>query len=531
MMTAGTGAPAHGRTAWSGALAVAVPLCVCAFVRPSFAQCPDGTPPPCARAARTAAAPAPTSVAVLYFDNLSRDTSDAYLADGLTEETIARLGQIDRLVVASRYAARHYRGGTAADPPTVGRALGVANLVTGSVQRAGHQLRVRVELVRAASGIRVWGEQYDRTDSDLLALEEDIAKAIATAVAGRLAPSERASLAARPTRSPAAYDHFLRGNYYLAQRRGQAVRRAIQEYEAAAHQDPTFSAAIGRAALGYGLFVTWGWEYPGVPEDSLLSRGFAAADRALWLDSTSSDTWMARAYLLARRYPRTYQGVRAVFERAIALDPKNAEAFHQYGSVLRLMGADSESAMMFQRALALEAERPITLALLAEVYAATRQFGAARVKLDSAIAVDPGFFYAYLMRSRVHAYLGNLAQARGDAVTALGLGRGVDSLWADASLGFVEAQAGDSAAARARIERLLQRSGAQGSLEPHTGWYLGAVLLAAGQRERALDLLEHVEPRGGRLWFYLRMPDFDGVRSEPRFQRLIEESRPTPAPQ
>ena len=149
---------------------------------------------------------------MLYFDNLSRDTADAYLADGFTEELIVRLGRIDRITLASRTAVRRYRGRSIDDPQTLGRTLGVTYLVNGSVRRSASRLRVTVELVRASTGLRIWGDQYDRMDADLLAVQAEVAEAVATPIAGRLAPGERASLGARPTQSPAAFDRFLRGN-------------------------------------------------------------------------------------------------------------------------------------------------------------------------------------------------------------------------------------------------------------------------------------------------------------------------------
>ena len=115
-----------------------------ALLLAAVVQCPDGTPPPCRSAAR--GTPAPTSVAVLYFDNRSRDSADAYLAEGLTEQTIAQLGEVQRLTVASRFAVRRFRGDAAPEPATVGRALNVTYLVTGSVQRAGNRLRVTAEM-------------------------------------------------------------------------------------------------------------------------------------------------------------------------------------------------------------------------------------------------------------------------------------------------------------------------------------------------------------------------------------------------
>jgi len=305
--------------------------------------------------------PASNGVAVLYFDNLSRDTADAYLADGLTEELISRLGQVARLTVKSRNAVRRFRGRLADDPSAVGRALGVVHLVSGSVRHAGARLRVTVELVNAATGDRMWGQQYDRAEADLLGIQEDIAVTIATAIGGRLLPAERSSLTQRPTRDPGAYDHFVKGNYFLGQRTAPAVGRAIDEYRAALQLDPSFTEALARVAYSYALFLDWGWRYPNASPESLLARGFAAADSALRQDSTSSDAWMARAYVLAMSGTRTTAPAIAAFERAIALDPRNAEAYHQYGWVLMGLERDSASAEANLRALELDPARFATM--------------------------------------------------------------------------------------------------------------------------------------------------------------------------
>ena len=280
-------------------------------------------------------------MAVLYFDNLSRDTADIYLADGLTEELITRLGQIERLQVKSRTAVQRYRGRSIDDPAVLGRTLSVAHLVSGTVQRGAGRLRVTVELTRATTGVRVWGERYERSSDDLMVVEAEIAQAIAEGVGGRLAPAERRALIARPTRNPAAYDYFLRGNHFIARRTPVDARLAIEQYQQALHIDSTFTGALARIGYAYALFLNWGWPFPGLTPDSMLTRGFAVADRALVLDSAAADAWMARGYLLGFRYPRTYDSVNAAFDRAIALDPRNAEAHHQYGFLLLMAGADA----------------------------------------------------------------------------------------------------------------------------------------------------------------------------------------------
>ncbi|MFI5208498.1 MAG: hypothetical protein ACHQX4_10855, partial [Gemmatimonadales bacterium] len=205
-----------------------------------FAQCPDGTPPPCAGARPRASAPSPNSVAVLYFENTSRDSADDYLAGGLTEEVILRLQQVRRLEVKSRYESQRVRGLRNAAPSTLGRELSARYLVNGTIQRAADRLVVRVELTRADRGVGVWSERFDRTSANVLDVIDDVARGVATGVAGQLLPAEAADLARRPTRDGVAYEHFLRGNFYIAQRNAASLARAADEYEQASARDPAF---------------------------------------------------------------------------------------------------------------------------------------------------------------------------------------------------------------------------------------------------------------------------------------------------
>jgi TolB-like protein len=490
------------------------------------AQCPDGTPPPCrARAVPAPApAPAPNSVAVLYFENLSRDTADAYLVDGLTEEVNSRLGDLTQLQIKrpNRNALRRLQD-SVPDIAGVGRVLRVRYLVEGSLRREGARVRVSVRLVRGVDGFQVWGADYNRTTADLLALEEEIARAVATGVAGRLAPADQAALAGRPTQSPAAYEHFLRGNYYVAQRAPRFAARAIDEYGAAVQLDPGFTRALARLAYAYWVLLNLNWEYKALPPDSLLERGLGAVDRALRQDSSSSDSWMVRGSLLAVRHPRTYEGVRAAFERAVTLDPGNAEAHHLYAVQLRYLGEDSAATAEYHRALDIEPDRAISLQGLGSLLFPARRYAEARLWFDSALFVEPGYYLGYLRRARVRLQLGETEEARGDAETAMRLGEG--SELAAAVLTLAEVQAGDTLAARARLERAL-RDIPQLEHPGPTEALFGAALAALGDRERALDFLERVQPRGVQLVFELRAPEFDDIRSQPRFQRLVEESKP-----
>jgi serine/threonine-protein kinase len=488
-----------------------------------LAQCPDGSPPPCGVSVRSPAT-ARNSVAVLYFENLSHDSADAHLSDGLTEEVTSRLGDLTQLQVKkpNRTALRRLQD-SVPDMAAVAAVLRVRYLVEGSLRREGTRVRVSVRLLRGTDGFQVWGADYNRSTADLLGLQEEIAREVATGIAGRLAPADRAALAGRPTRSPKAYERFLRGNYYIAQRAPRLAARAIDEYEAALQLDPGFTRARARLGYCYWSLLNFSWEYQGLAAESLLARGFKAVDGALRQDSSSSDAWMVRGLLLAIRHPRTFDGVRAAFERALAIDPGNAEAHHLFALELRYLGEDSAAAAEYHRALSIEPGRAVSLQGLGSVRFAARQYEPALQWFDSTLAVDPGYYLGYLRRARVRLQLGETDEARRDAETAIRLGAG-DQL-AAAVLSLTEVRSGDTLAARTRLERALRDNPLLNRPGP-TETLFGAALAALGERERAIDFLERVQPRGFHFLFELRAPEFDAIRSQPRFQRLLEESKP-----
>src|SRR3989454_1520843 len=263
------------------------------------AQCPDGSPSPCRSTSHVPVSPPANSLAVLYFDNLSSDSAFAYLADGLTEELIAKLGDVPGLRVRSSFGVRGYRGMPTADRAAVGGALRVAFLVTGSVRPSRDRLRIAVELVRAGTGARVWGRVFERPSADPLGVTAEIARAIAAEVAGTLLPAERAVLARRPTPHPQAYDHLLRGNYYLAQRSARAGVRAIEEYQEAVQGDPTFGTAFGRLALAYEFARKYIWEIG--PERSPRCVGRSKSTPTGPLHSAGCPFWRSRTDASGRR--------------------------------------------------------------------------------------------------------------------------------------------------------------------------------------------------------------------------------------
>jgi len=486
---------------------VVVTLAAFALARPLVAQCPDGTPPPCASARSRAPAPSPNSVAVLYFENGSRDSTDAYLADGLTEEVILRLQQVQRLEVKSRYESRRVRGRRNAAPEALGRELAARYLVNGTIQRAGERIIVRVELTRADRGVGVWSERFDQTSSNVLDVIDAVARGVATGVAGQLLPAEAADLARRPTADAAAYEHFLRGNFYLAQRTAASLARAAEEYEQANARDPRFAASLARVAYAYALGVFYGVGM--LPAETVQVRATRAMERAVRDAPGTSDTWLAQGWFLTIR---SFLGARddmdeavAALARAVQLDPQSPEAHHQYAQGLIIVSRDSAARAEYRRALELEPGRAITYEELAIVALLEGRLLEARDWCDSALRADPRMVRAYLVRARVLLGLGDIPGAQRDAATSALLRPG-DQNARDAHA-MVLAATGDTAAAVREVGPDIK---GQIGAEP---------LLFVGQVDRALAAVEALQAPSVRCYM-LRFPAAVRLRGQPRYDRL-----------
>ena len=289
------------------------------------AQCPDGSAPPCSVRRSKGE---PYRIALLYFDNLSRDSAEAYLADGISEDLLIHLGRVRRLALkhASRAAVRRIRDSLPNYLETLGQLLAVRYIVEGAVRRSGGRLRVTARLVRTADGVEVWHADYERTTSDRLALEEEIAHQVAVAIVGQLVPTEIAAIhAARPA-VPSAHDHYIHGNFYLAQRTNASLGRAMDEYQSAYRDDPAFADALGRLGYAYGLCLAIGFSCRGLSDDSMRVLGRKATESALAQDSNSAEALSARAML-------NFQSDPPVAERSLQRAIQRAPATRRFGTI------------------------------------------------------------------------------------------------------------------------------------------------------------------------------------------------------
>jgi TolB-like protein len=486
-------------------------LGVLASARPATAQqCPDGTPPPCARVAAPAR-PAPHSVAVLTFENTARDTSAQYLAEGLADQIATRLGGVARLTTISRTAVRRLRSPEQLSVQQLGRTLNAAYLVSGSIRAAGSRVRVNVEALRAATGEAVWSEAFDRAGDDLIGLEEAIATEVAAGVAGRLSPQERRVLGSRVRANSRAYEQFLRGNVLLARRSAAAIRDAIAAYQEATAADPDFAGAYGRLAYAYALCANWEC---GGDVDSLLRLSRRASTSALRLDSRSSDVWMGRGYSLAMWsgasgvfVDDTLLAALAAFRRAVELNPRNDEAWHQYGYALGFV-SDSASLDALRRALALDPARAITYHDLSTTYYHMGRTDRALATVDSAVVLDPdGPFRTWRVLYRLTA--GDTAGAVADARLTPGL------LFSRAVLA---AFTNDTAAVRA-MEAMVAQPTCTAVAAVASSMYL----LWTGRREQAVQRFLGCGPSLWGRWV-LRLPVFAPLADDPRIQALRAET-------
>ena len=463
-------------------------------------------------------------LAVLYFENLTGDPAFDYLAYGLTEETIGRIGRLDRFIVTSRPAVRRFQG-LDTEPAEIGRVLGVDYLVSGSVRRAEDRFRVTVELIRAGNGVHLWGQSYEPEESNLLAIEEDIARTVALQIAGELEPQDELLLATPPTEDASAYRHYLQGRFLMAERNPTSVARAIAEFEMAADLDGSFSQALAAMGYGYALFIDWEWNYEGVSRDSLFALGFEAAERALGADSLSAEAWRIRGMLEMHRSPRDFTAASQAFQQAVAIDPSNATVLHSYATMQSRLGNLQAAAELEHRALSSEPGRPISLFTLSEVAYRSREYQQAITWLDSALVVEPGFFFAYAFRGLAKLQLGDLDGARADGEISARFSAGVDVPGVTV-VALTDVARGDRPSAVARLARLQRDISARGGGSSQDALWPAMIEVALGEHEAAVDRLEGTPAKSAEFAFWLLLPEFGPLQEDPRFRRLFEETRP-----
>ena len=344
------------------------------------------------------------SIAVLPFENLSRDPDNAYFADGIQEEVLTRLAKIADLKVISRTSTQRYQS-KPSNLAEIAKQLGVAHILEGSVQKAADQVRVNVQLVNARTDFHLWAETYDRKLTDIFAVESEIAKGIAESLQAKLTGHEEKALAVKPTNNPEAYDAYLRGLAFEARSiYSDTLLKAIDLYERAVQLDPNFALAwarLSRADAYLNLRDT---------TTAHQQAAKAALEDAQKLEPNSSETLLALGYY---QYCvlRDYGLAKTTFKQVSRILPSSSEVPMALGRIARREGHWDESIAYFEQALALDPRNVELLIDTAGAYAALRQFPAALKLYDRALDIVPNDLGWIAAKADIYQAEGNLQEA------------------------------------------------------------------------------------------------------------------------
>ena len=458
----------------------------------------------------TAATIANKSIAVLPFDNLSRDPDNAYFCEGVQDEILTRLAKVADLKVISRTSTQHFKS-TPDNLPQIAKQLGVAHIVEGSVQKSNDQVRVNVQLINAQNDAHLWADTYDRKLTDIFAVESDIAKTIAETLQAKLTGSEKRSIAETPTVNPEAYELYLRGKFFAEKRTGADLLKSIEYYDQAIAKDPGYPLAYVGLADSHLLLSAYGATSP--KESASPAR--AALRKAIELDDSLAQAH-ASSGLLATVELDLDRAI-SELERAIQLNPNYATAHHWIARPLTVVGQSDRGILEGKRAIELDPLSLIINADLCWVYFNGRRFDEAEAQARRTLEMDPRFYVAHYYLGEALQFKGKLADAIAEFQKAYDSNNDPFSL---AMLGQAYARQGKTDEAQKVLARLREQAKSQ-YISPYA---FAVVLTALGDKARAIDELEHGYDDTG---FYISLikvdPLFDDLRGDPRFDALVQK--------
>ena len=463
------------------------------------------------RGAHAGALPEIKSLAVLPLEDLSGDSAQNNLADGMTEALINNLSRINALRVISPTSVRRYKG-TQKSPPEIASEIKVDALVEGKVLYSGGLVRIAVKLIHAPTGRQLWTGSYERDLRDVMALQQDVARTIAAEINIGLTPPEQSRLAnARPINLD-AYDSYLKGQVYLRKRNEESLRAAINHFEEAIAKDqdfplPYFGMADAYFALGtvnIGALL---------PEDA-LAKAQAAALKAVELDDT-----LAEAHTIAgvvRFYSWQWSAAEESFKRAVELNPSYAPAHSWYALYLAARGRLGEAIARMYRARELDPLSPHISQNVGWILHMARQYDEEIEQYQRTFELDPDFLFARMRLAGAYLEKRMFSEAISEGQKAIELvGRNPALLgW----LGHSYALSGKKNEARQILEELLKLRERR-YVNPAS---LAVIYVGLGLKEQAFRWLEECYQERSYVMVYLKVEQmYDPIRSDPRFQDLL----------
>jgi TolB-like protein/Flp pilus assembly protein TadD len=335
------------------------------------------------------------SLVVLPLENLSGDPEQEYFADGMTEALIANLAKIGALKVISRTSAMRYKD-TDKPLPEIAQELGVDGIVEGSVLRAGDRVRITAQLIDAETDQHIWAETYERDLRDVLALQSQVAEAVAQEIRITVTPQEHKRLTSSGIVDPAAHEAYLKGRFYWNKRTVKSLKRGLHYFEEAIEKDPGYASAYAGLADSYNLLGAYG-----LPVNETLPKAKTAATKALELDKDLAEAHASLGML--RRLDWDWLGAEEELKRAIQLNPGYASARHWYATLLSSAERHEEAIAEIRKAHELDPLSLIINADMASVFHYARQHDLAIEQSRKTLDLDPNYWIAY--RALGDAYL------------------------------------------------------------------------------------------------------------------------------
>jgi TolB-like protein/DNA-binding winged helix-turn-helix (wHTH) protein/Tfp pilus assembly protein PilF len=450
------------------------------------------------------------SLAVLPLESLSTDSSQDYFADGMTDELISDLGQISALRVISRTSVMTYKH--ARKPlPQIARELNVDAVVEGTVLRSGDQVRITAQLIEASTDKHLWSQSYEGELRNTLALQYQVARAIADQVRINLNPQEQAALKTVRVVNPEAYESFLKGRYFWNKRTADSLKVALAYFHQAIDEDPNYAQAYSGLADTYALLGDW--QYAVMTSKEALPKAKAVATKALELDNALGEAHNSLAFCLDG-FDWDFDSAGKEFRQAIELNPGYATAHHWYAWHLSLLGRYDEAIPEMRRAESLDPLSLIINADLAELLLLAHSYDESIEQSRKTIEMDPNFAFAHVQLAQ--AYLAK--RMNNDAVAelqkAVQLSAGSPTSIANLARAYVAA--GKRNDAQKLLRDLKKRSSPSSSYAAE----ISVIYAALGDADQAMNWLEKGYEERFNPGVLLR-PGFDPLRSDPRFENLV----------
>ena len=466
--------------------------------------------------ARTPRQAGKVMLAVLPFENMSGDPQQDYFSEGLTDEVITDLGQFhpDLLGVIARTSVMQYRH-TDKRIDQIGHELGADYILEGGVSRSSSQLRVNAQLIQVRDQTHLWARSYEFELGNVLRLQDEVAANIAGQIQLKLNPAQQARLDRHPWLDPKAHEDYLKGRYFWNLRSEAGYWKAIEYFQAAVGKDPQYAQAYAGSADAYALISS----LPSLksPRDTAMLKAKEMALTALKLDDSLPDAHTSLAFV-EMHYEWKFREAEQEFKRAIDLDPNYSIAHHWYAYDLVAMGRMDEAVAEVMLARQIDPLSAIINTDAAEILYFARRYDKALQQARATVEMDPNFAHAHRVLERIYGEKHMFPEAIAEGQRAVALA-GEDA-WMLVELANTYALAGKKKEVQNCARRAAKVS--PGGVLPQVGG-TAEMYVALGEVDRALKVMETAyRRRNGGLILLGHDPRFDGLKSNPRFQQLLQ---------